>query len=86
LKEEMTGKKTLKNDQIRLKILYDEILDRMLDTVVKYDDAQIVASTMVALSFRLYKTILSENEFKDMLKTVVKNAKKIEPFMVRRLH
>jgi hypothetical protein len=82
----MTGKKTLKNDQIRLKILYDEILDRMLDTVVKYDDAQIVASTMVALSFRLYKTILSENEFKDMLKTVVKNAKKIEPFMVRRLH
>jgi len=82
----MTGKKTLKNDQTRLKILYDEMLDRMLDTVVKYDDAQIVASTMVALSFRLYKTILSENEFKDMLKTVVKNSKKIEPFMVRRLH
>jgi hypothetical protein len=82
----MTGKKTLKNDQNRLKILYDEILDRMLDTVVKYDDAQIVASTMVALSFRLYKTILSDNEFKDMLKTVVKNAKKIEPFIVRRLH
>ena len=82
----MTGKKTLKNDQNRLKILYDEILDRMLDTVIKYDDAQIVASTMVALSFRLYKTILSDNEFKDMLKTVVKNAKKIEPFIVRRLH
>ena len=82
----MTGKKTLKNDQNKLKILYDEILDRMLDTVVKYDDAQIVASTMVALSFRLYKTILSDNEFKDMLKTVVKNAKKIEPFIVRRLH
>jgi hypothetical protein len=82
----MTGKKTLKNDQNKLKILYDEILDRMLDTVIKYDDAQIVASTMVALSFRLYKTILSDNEFKDMLKTVVKNAKKIEPFMVRRLH
>lgn len=82
----MTGKKTLKNDQNRLKILYDEILDRMLDTVIKYDDAQIVASTMVALSFRLYKTILSDNEFKDMLKTVVKNARKIEPFIVRRLH
>lgn len=82
----MTGKKFLKNDQNRLKILYDEILDRMLDTVIKYDDAQIVASTMVALSFRLYKTILSDNEFKDMLKTVVKNAKKIEPFIVRRLH
>ena len=82
----MTGKKFLKNDQNKLKILYDEILDRMLDTVIKYDDAQIVASTMVALSFRLYKTILSDNEFKDMLKTVVKNAKKIEPFMVRRLH
>lgn len=82
----MTGKKTLKNDQNKLKILYDEILDRMLDTVIKYDDAQIVASTMVALSFRLYKTILSDNEFKDMLKTVVKNARKIEPFIVRRLH
>jgi hypothetical protein len=61
-------------------------MDKMLDAVVKYEDAQIVASTMVALSLRLYKTVLTEAEFKDMLKTVIRNAKIIEPFIVRKLH
>jgi len=79
-------KKFLENSEIKLKILYDEMLDNMLDTVVKYDDAQVVASTMVALALRLYKTTLSEAEFKDMLKVIIKNASKIEPFIIRRLH
>jgi hypothetical protein len=79
-------KKSLENNEAKLKMLYEEMLDNMLDTVFKYDDAQIVASTMVALALRLYKTSLSESEFKDMLKVVVKNAKTIQPFIVRRLH
>ena len=79
-------KKSLENSEIKLKILYDEMLDNMLNTVVKYDDAQVVASTMVALALRLYKTTLSEAEFKDMLKVIIKNARKIEPFIIRRLH
>jgi hypothetical protein len=79
-------KKSLENNEAKLKMLYEEMLDNMLDTVFKYDDAQIVASTMVALALRLYKTSLSEAEFKDMLKVIIKNARKIEPFIIRRLH
>ena len=79
-------KKSLENNETKLKMLYEEMLDNMLDTVFKYDDAQIVASTMVALALRLYKTSLSESEFKDMLKVVIKNAKTIQPFTIRRIH
>jgi hypothetical protein len=79
-------KKSLGNNETKLKILYEEMLDNMLDTVFKYDDAQIVASTMMALALRLYKTSLSESEFKDMLKVVIKNAKTIQPFTIRRIH
>ena len=79
-------KKFLENNEIKLKILYEEMLENMLDTVMKYEDAQVVASTMVALALRLYKTTLSEGEFKDMLKVVIKNAKTIEPFVIRRMH
>ena len=79
-------KKSLENNETKLKILYDDIMDKMLDAVLKYEDPQIVASTMVALSLRLYKTVLTEGEFKDMLKTVIRNAKIIEPFIVRKLH
>jgi len=79
-------KKFLENNEIKLKILYEEMLEDMLDTVMKYEDAQVVASTMVALALRLYKTTLSEGEFKDMLKVVIKNAKTIEPFVIRRMH
>ena len=79
-------KKFLENNEIKLKILYEEMLEDMLDTVMRYEDAQVVASTMVALALRLYKTTLSESEFKDMLKVVIKNAKTIEPFVIRRMH
>lgn len=79
-------KKFLENNEIKLKILYEEMLEDMLDTVMKYEDAQVVASTMVALALRLYKTTLSEGEFKDMLKVVIKNAKTIEPFVIKRMH
>jgi hypothetical protein len=41
---------------------------------------------MVSLAFRLYKTILSDEDYKDMLKVVIKNAKKTQPFVVRELH
>ena len=79
-------KKFLENNEIKLKILYEEMLEDMLDTVMRYEDAQVVASTMVALALRLYKTTLSESEFKDMLKVVIKNAKTIEPFVIKRMH
>jgi hypothetical protein len=71
---------------IELKLLYEDLMEIMMSKVLIHKDSQVVASTMVALALRLYKTTLSQSEFKDMLKIVVKNAKSIEPFTVRRLH
>jgi KaiC/GvpD/RAD55 family RecA-like ATPase len=79
-------KKGLDYKEMELAILYEELRNIMLDNVLKCNDAQIVASTMVSLAFRLYKTILSEGDYKDMLKVVMKNAKKTQPFIVRELH
>jgi KaiC/GvpD/RAD55 family RecA-like ATPase len=79
-------KKGLDYKEMELAILYEELRNIMLDNILKCNDAQIVASTMVSLAFRLYKTILSEGDYKDMLKVVMKNAKKTQPFIVRELH
>ena len=78
----------MKNHRIdmELKMLYEDFMDIMMSKVLIHKDAQVVASTMIAIALRLYKSTLSEGEFKDMLKVVVKNAKTIEPFVVRRLH
>jgi len=69
-----------------LKILYAEMLEFIITKVIQYDDAQVVASTMMAQALRLYKSALTDAEFKDMLKIVVKNAKKIKAFDIARLH
>ena len=79
-------KKHLDYKEMELAILYEEIKDMMLHNVLKSNDAQVVASTMVSLAFKLYKTVLSDGDYKDMLKVVMKNAKKTEPFITRELH
>ena len=75
--------KDLNYKQMELTILYEELRDIMMHNVLKCDDAQVVASTMVSLALRLYKTVLSEGDYNDMLKVVIKNAKKMHPFVVR---
>jgi len=79
-------KKHLDYKEMELALLYEEIKEGMLRNVLKSNDAQVVASTMVSLAFKLYKTVLSEGDYKDMLKVVMKNAKKTEPFITRELH
>ena len=79
-------KKYSENNEKDLKILYSEMLEFVITKVIEYDDAQVVASTIMALALRLYKSSLKDEEFKDMLKIVVKNAKKIKAFDIARLH
>ena len=79
-------KKYSENNEKDLKILYAEMLEFIITKVIQYDDAQVVASTMMAQALRLYKSALTDAEFKDMLKIVVKNAKKIKAFDMARLH
>ncbi len=40
-----------------------------------------MASTLVAQGIRIYKAVLSEEEFKDMLKIIVNDATNIKPFV-----
>ena len=43
-------------------------------------DPQLVASTFIALGFRLYRTSLDQNDFQKVLETFVEKAKDIRPF------
>jgi hypothetical protein len=69
-----------------LKKLYDQMLEFVITKVIEYEDAQVVASTMIAHALKLYRSTLTDEEFKDMLKIVVKNAKKSLPYKITKLH
>ena len=76
----MTKKKM---DVLRTTMLlnvYDELAKKTLELLEKYKDDQLVASTLVAQGLKVYKSILSEQEFNDMLKIIVDDANKIKPF------
>ena len=76
----MTKKKM---DVLRTSMLltiYKELADKTIEMLEKYNDDQLIASTLVAQGLRVYKSVLSEEEFKDMLKTIVNDATKIKPF------
>lgn len=60
--------------------VYDELAKKTLEMLEKYKDDQLVASTLVAQGLKVYKSILSEQEFNDMLKIIVDDANKIKPF------
>jgi hypothetical protein len=49
-------------------------------------DSQIVASTMLAQALRLYKTILTEEDFEAMIRTVADTADRIEPYQASKIH
>ncbi len=72
-----------KMDVLRTTLLlnvYDELAKKTIEMLEKYNDDQIIASTLVAQGLRVYKSILSDEEFQDMLKIVVDDANKIKPF------
>ena len=76
----MTKKKM---DVLRTSMLltiYKELANKTIEMLEKYNDDQLIASTLVAQGLRVYKSVLSEEEFKDMLKTIVNDAVKIKPF------
>ena len=48
-----------------------------MDLLKKYDDPQLVASTLIGQGFRLYRGVLEDADFSDLLRHVVKENKKI---------
>ena len=72
-----------KMDVLRTTMLlnvYDELAKKTLELLEKYKDDQLVASTLVAQGLRVYKSILSDKEFDNMVKIIVEDAHKIKPF------
>ncbi len=70
----------------QLKHIYDDFLDFLMRKLLQYEDSQMIASTMIAQALRLYKSTLTDKEYREMMNTVVKTSKTIKPFVIKTLH
>jgi hypothetical protein len=70
----------------QLKYIYDDFLEFLIKKLVQYEDSQMIASTMIAQALRLYKSTLTDKEYREMMNTVVKTSRSIKPFVIRTLH
>jgi len=74
-------------EENQLKEIYDSLFDTMVNMVVKTNNPQVVASTMMAQALRLYKTVFkTEEQFNEVIETVLNNAINIKPFNSGTLH
>lgn len=72
-------KKTKKD--LELEYIYNELFDKMVELVLRYNEPQMVASTMMAQAMRLYKTVFKyPGEFEEVMDTIMKQSEQIEPF------
>jgi hypothetical protein len=78
-------KKTKKD--LELEYIYNELFDKMVELVLRYNEPQMVASTMMAQAMRLYKTVFKyPGEFEEVMDTVMKQSEGIEPFNHKIIH
>ena len=70
----------------QLKDIYDDFLEFLIRKLVQYEDSQMIASTMIAQALRLYKSTLTDKEYREMMNTVVKTSRTIKPFVIKTLH
>ena len=78
-------KKTKKD--LELEYIYNELFDKMVELVLRYNEPQMVASTMMAQAMRLYKTVFKyPGEFEEVKDTVMKQSEGIEPFNHKAIH
>ena len=80
-------RKNKKNKELELEIIYGELFDKMVELVLRTNEPQMVASTMMAQALRLYKTVFKhEGEFREVVETVLRQAENIEPYNHNTLH
>ena len=80
-------KKTKKSKELELEIIYGELFDKMVELVLRTNEPQMVASTMMAQAMRLYKTVFKyPGEFEEVMDTIIKQSEKIEPFNHKAIH
>jgi len=72
---------------LELEFIYNELFDKMVELVLRYNEPQMVASTMMAQSMRLYKTVFKyPGEFEEVMDTIMKRSESIEPFNHKSIH
>lgn len=69
-----------------LKKIYDDFLEFLIKKLIQYEDSQLIASTMIAQALRLYKSTLTDKEYREMMNTVIKTSRTIKPFVIKTLH
>ena len=73
--------------QLELEFIYNELFDKMVELVLRYNEPQMVASTMMAQAMRLYKTVFKyPGEFEEVMDTIIKQSETIEPFNHKVIH
>jgi len=78
-------KKTKKD--LELEYIYNELFDKMVELVLRYNEPQMVASTMMAQAMRLYKTVFKyPGEFEEVMETIMRQSEEIEPFNHKAIH
>jgi hypothetical protein len=75
----MADKKLNILQQARLFNIYKEVLNYTRYLLKKYEDDQLIASTLLSQGLRLYRGILDDKSFNELLDTVIKDAKLIKP-------
>jgi hypothetical protein len=75
----MADKKLNILQQARLFNIYKEVLNYTRHLLNKYEDDQLVASTLLSQGLRLYRGILDDKSFNELLDTIIKDAKLIKP-------
>ena len=71
-------------EQAKLLQIYEELYKIILELLKKYDDPQLVASTLIGQGFRLYRGVLEDADFNDLLKHIVRENKKITPLQTKK--
>jgi ribosome recycling factor len=66
-------------DDEKLKRIYQKIFTDAMVYGENYP-MQMVAATYLAIAMRLYKTILNEEEYKEMLKAIMESAENVQPY------
>ena len=68
-----------KNKEKELQDIYNKIFDQAVRHMKKHEP-QMVASTLMAIAVRLYRTSLSDDGFSEMLQTVLDSEKDIKSY------
>jgi hypothetical protein len=68
-----------KNKDKELQDIYNKIFNQAGRHMKTYE-AQMVASTLMAIAIRLYKTTLDDEGFHSMLKTILDSEEDIRPY------